>query len=186
MVFGDGGGVGGGGGRGRTLGTRMVGVAALEERVFSDIDDDPFAQFQSLQIVLLAAVSSLIGLSFNGPGLGLAAALVLGVRWWLMAKVLVELGNRWLPAHLEPVTQSRTLRVIGYAQTPMFLALLFPIPIVGVVIWIIINAWTIAAMNVGVKQLLPGVPLSRYGWLLGAAAIPQVVLLIIALVSGGV
>ena len=163
----------------------MVGVAALEERVFSDIDGDPFAQFQALQIVLLAAVSSLIGLSFNGPGLGLAAVIILGGRWWLMAMVLVQLGNRWLPAHLEPITQNRTLRVIGYAQTPMFLAFLFPVPIAGVVIWIVINIWTIAAMNVGVKQLLPGVPFSRYGWLLGAAAVPQVVLLVLALLTSG-
>ena len=168
---------GGGGGRGRTLGTRMIGVAALEQRVFRDIDEDPFAQFQSVQIVLLSAVASLFGL---GAGLGLAAAIVIGVRWWLMAEILIRLSGQWLPDRADTVTQARALRVIGYAHTPMFLALLFPIPNVGPVIWIVISAWFIAAMNVAIKQLLPGVPLSRYAWLLGAAAIPQIVLLILA------
>ena len=167
----------GGSGRGRTLGTRMIGVAALEQRVFRDIDEDPFAQFQSVQIVLLAAVASLFGL---GAGLGLAAAIVIGVRWWVMAQILIRLGGQWLPDRAEAVTQARALRLIGYAHTPMFLALLFPIPNVGPVIWIVISAWFIAAMNLAIKQLLPGVPLSRYGWLLGAAAIPQIVLLIVA------
>ena len=168
------------GGRGRTLGTRMIGVAALERRVFRDIDEDPFAQFQSVQIVLLAAVASLFGLTVGGTGIGLAAAIVIGVRWWAMAQILARLGGQWLPDRAEAVTQARALRLIGYAHTPMFLALLFPIPNVGPVIWIVISAWFIAAMNVAIKQLLPGVPLSRYGWLLGAAAIPQIVLLIVA------
>ncbi len=171
---------GGGSGRGRTLGTRMIGVGFLEQRVFRDIDEDPFAQFQSVQIVLLSAVSSLIGLTVGGPGIGLAAAIVIGVRWWLMAKILTRLGGRWLPDRADTVTQARVLRLIGYAHTPMFLALLFPIPNVGPVVWIVISAWFIAAMNVAIKQLLPGVPLSRYAWLLGAAAIPQIVLLILA------
>ncbi len=171
---------GGGGRRGRTLGTRMVGVAALDRQVFRDIDDDPFAQFQSLQIVLLSAVSSLIGLTVGGQGLGLAAAIVIGARWWLMANILVRLGGQWLPNHADPITQSRASRLIGYAHTPMLLALLFPIPFVGAVIWIVINAWSIAAMNVAIKQLLPGVALNRYAWLLGAAVIPQIVLLILA------
>lgn len=171
---------GGGSRRGRTLGTRMVGVAILDQQVFSDIDEDPFAQFQSVQIILLSAVSSLIGLTAGGPGLGLAAAIVIGVRWWLMANILTRLGGHWLPNRADPVTQGRASRLIGYAHAPLFLAMLFPIPIVGPVIWIVINAWTIAAMNVAIKQLLPGVALSRYAWLLGAAAIPQIVLLLLA------
>ena len=170
---------GGGRGRGRTLGTRMVGVAALEERVFSDIADDPFAQFQSLQIIILAAVSSLIGLSVGGPGFGLAAAIVIGARWWAMTRILTWLGARWFPTRTDLITPSRASRLIGYAHTPLFLAMLFPIPIAGMVVWIVANTWSIAAINVAIKQLLPGVELRRYVWLLVAAAIPQIVLLIL-------
>ncbi len=172
---------GGNGRRGRTLGTRMVGVLALERQVFRDIDDDTFAQFQSQQIIILAAVSALVGLAaVGGSGVGLAAAIVIGARWWLMTRILASLGGQWLPGRADGITNDRASRLIGYAHTPMMLAMLFPIPIVGPVVWIVINAWTIAAMNVAIQQLLPGVALNRYSWLLGAAAIPQIVLLILA------
>ncbi len=174
----------GGGRRGRTLGTRMIGVLALERQLFRDIDDDPFAQFQSQQIVMLVAVSTLVGLTatVGGPRVGLAAAIVIGARWWLMARILARLGDQWLPAGADVITHSRASRLIGYAQAPIMLAMLFPIPVVGPLVWIVINAWSIAAMNIAIQQLLPGVALNRYLWLLGAAALPQIVLLMLALV----
>lgn len=177
---GSGSGSGRGSGRGRTLGTRMVGVASLDQKVFADIDDDPFAQYQAVQIVLLSAVSSLIGLTVGGPGLGLAAAIVIGVRWWAMTRIITRMGERWLPNHAKPVTRGRAARLTGFAHAPLFLALFFPIPIVGMILWVVINAWSIASMNVAIKQLLPGVEIGRYAWLLGAAALPQIVLLFLA------
>lgn len=171
---------GGGGRRGRTLGTRMIGVLALDRQVFRDVDGDTFAQFQSQQIILLAAVSSLFGFAVFGQGLGLAAAIVIGARWWLMTRILARLVGQWLPDRADGIANDRASRLIGYSHAPLLLALLFPIPILGPVIWIVINAWSIVAMNIAIQQLLPGVPLSRYAWLLGAAAIPQIVLLILA------
>lgn len=166
----------------RTLGARIVGVMAFNKAVIGDIYDDDFSDMQAGQIVLMAAISIMIGLVVAGPGFAFIGALVVGVRWWVISELIARHGVEEHPDRPDDFTRKRAMRVVGYSSGPLLFTFLFAIPLVGPITWAIVNAWSFTSLTVGARVILGDPPLSKIALILAIGGIPQLVLLIGALI----
>ena len=171
-------------GRSRTLGTRIVGVAGFNRNYYEDIDGDEFADYQAQQVVLIAAIAVLVGLVAAGPEIGFLGVVVVGARWWVISKMIAAKGVELFPERAEEYTRKRMMRVVGYSTGPLFLTLFFPIPLVGPIIWVVLNAWSLTALAIGTRVILGDLSLREMAPILAVGGIPQLLLLIAALAIG--
>ncbi|NQW18457.1 MAG: hypothetical protein HQ478_13315 [Chloroflexi bacterium] len=162
----------------RTLGTRLVGVAGFNLKVYRDIDDDEFADYQAQQIVLMAAIAVLVGLVAAGPVFGFLGVLVVGARYWIISSMIARKGAAYFPGRADEFTRKRAMRLVGYSTGPLLLALFFAIPLVGPISWFVLNLWSVTALAVGTRVILGDPPLRDIAVILAVGSIPQLVLLI--------
>ncbi len=171
-------------GRSRTLGTRIVGVASLKRNYYEDIDGDDFADYQAQQVVLIAAISVLVGLVAAGPAFGFIGVVIVGARWWVLSKMIAAKGIELFPGRADEFTNKRIRRIVGYSTGPLFLTLIFPIPIVGPISWVLLNAWSLAALGLGTRVILGDLSLREMAPILAVGGVPQLLLLIGAIAVG--
>lgn len=170
--------------RSRTLGTRMVGVAGFNRAYYEDIDGDDFADYQAQQIVLIAAISVLVGfVAAAGPIVAFSAIIVVGGRWWVISSMIARKGVELFPERPDDITRKRVMRLVGYSTGPLFFALLSSIPNFGIgpIIWIFLNVWSLAALAMGMRVILGEVPARELTNIFLVAGVPQLLILIAAL-----
>lgn len=129
---------------------RILGVFRLNSQTFEEIEHDPAATTQAAIIVAIVAV-------LNGIGSGTGTAIAGGnffasffttllwafIGWFVWAGVTYFVGTTLLGGR---ATISEMLRVIGYAQAPLFLSI---IPCVGFVIG---GIWALIAGFIAIRQ----------------------------------
>jgi hypothetical protein len=167
----------------RTLGTRIVGVLGFNKAVFRDIYEDDFSDFQAQQMVLMAAISIMIGLIVAGPTFAFIGAIVIGLRWLVISEMIARQGVEEYPNRAEDFTRKRAMRIVGYSSGPLLLTFFFAIPIVGPITWVVLNAWSLTAIAVGARVILGDPPMSKIAVMLAIGGIPQLALLIGALIA---
>lgn len=135
---------------------RLLGAAALDSAIYEEVESDTAATGQAMAVVLLSSLA--MGIGAHGLGGDVSTIAVFGVialiTWAAWALLMFEIGTGLLP---EPQTHSspdELLRVLGFAATPGFAAVLGVVP--GITIPVLVGAWiwTIAAMVVGVRHAL--------------------------------
>ena len=140
-----------------TFPRRMLGAAALNRRIYEEVEADGGATGQAVGVVLLASVAGGIGLL--GLGVPSSQALVSGivgafVAWTAWASLTYLIGTKLLP---EPQTQAdvgQLLRTTAFASAPGVLRLLGVIPFIGLTVYAIASVWMLLAMIVAVRQAL--------------------------------
>jgi hypothetical protein len=140
-----------------TFPRRMLGAAALNRRIYEEVEADGRATGQAVGVVLLASVAGGIGLL--GLGVPSSQALVSGivgafVAWTAWASLTYLIGTKLLP---EPQTQAdvgQLLRTTAFASAPGVLRLLGVIPFIGLTVYAIASVWMLLAMIVAVRQAL--------------------------------
>ncbi len=171
-------------GRSRTLGTRIVAIASFKRDYYEDIDGDDFADYQAQQVVLIAAISVLVGLVVAGPAIGFIGVVVVGARWWVLSKMIAVKGVELFSERADEYTRKRMMRIVGYSTGPLFFTLIFPIPIIGPIGWVLLNAWSLAALGMGTRVILGDLSLREMAPILAVGGVPQLLLLIGAIIVG--
>ena len=97
-------------------------------------------------------------------------------------EVIARQGVEEYPERPEDFTRKRAMRVVGYTSGPLLLTFFFAIPIVGPITWTVLNVWSLVALAVGAKLILGDPPMSKIAVILVVGGIPQLALLIGALI----
>jgi len=140
-----------------TFARRVFGAAALDRRIYEEVEADVRANSQAVAIVLLASIAGGIGVlglapqSLQSLVMGVAGSLIGWIAW---AALTYLIGTHLLP---EPQTRAdvgELLRTIAFASAPGLFRILALIPVVGLTVYVVASAWMLLAMIVAVRQAL--------------------------------
>ena len=140
-----------------TFAQRVFGAAALDRRIYEEVEADVRSNGQAVAVVVLASVSG--GIGVLGLGAQTPQSLALGIvgsliGWLAWAALTYLIGTHLLP---EPQTRAdvgELLRTIAFASAPGLLRVLAVIPVLGLTIYAIASVWMLLAMIVAVRQAL--------------------------------
>lgn len=166
----------------RYLAGRMLGAARLDGAVFRAVRDDRFATFQTLQVVLLAALSAAMSGTLPGrdPRIALVAVIVAWLAWVYFAHMAATRALRLADG---PSDWNRLLRTAGMALTPAILLLFSRIPIAGLAFFVVALGWTAVAMTAAVRHTYDeatwakAIQASLVGWLTAGIVYAAIVLI---------
>jgi hypothetical protein len=136
---------------------RIVGAAALNPRIYEEVEADRGATAQAIVVVLLASVATAIGLPGVDPlspvsiGVGLAGAIAGWIAWAILTYTI---GTRLLPEPQTRADAGELLRTLAFAASPGMLRVLGVIPQLAVAVYAVTAVWMLAAMIVAVRQAL--------------------------------
>lgn len=133
---------------------RIIGAAALDPAIYEEVEADRSAAGQAIVIVLASSIS--IGIGVHGAvasSVAFFSALAL-VSWAAWALVMFEVGARILPAPGTRTNVGELLRTIGFATTPGLAGILAVIPGSAIPVFVLVWAWMLAAMVVGIRHAL--------------------------------
>lgn len=129
---------------------RILGVFQLDVQTFEDIEHDTTATGQAAGVVAIAAVCQAIGrsisagLSGGGTGVSFLAVLVAAfVGWVIWAALTYWIGTSLFEGEAD---LGEMLRVIGFAQAPLILAI---IPCLGALVG---GIWALVAGFIAIRQ----------------------------------
>ena len=170
---------------------RMLGAARLNVQTYEDVEHDGGATLQALLVVILVSAASVAGQLIGGTDDGVAWAIGIGVirgvvSWALWALFTWMIGATLLKTEQTEANWGQLARCTGFAQTPGILNVLFFIPILGGIIYLVALLWTIMCMIVAVRQSLDYTSSWRAFFVILIAFIPVFILNgIVFLLTGG-
>ena len=140
-----------------TFARRVLGAAALDRRIYEEVEADIRSNGQAVAVVVLASVAG--GIGVLGLGAQTPQSLFVGIvgsliGWLAWAALTYLIGTHLLP---EPQTRAdvgELLRTIAFASAPGLLRVLAVIPVLGLTIYSIASVWMLLAMIVAVRQAL--------------------------------
>ncbi len=138
-----------------SLQDRVMGAMRLQATTFEDVEHDPSATPQAAMVVVAVAVSGALA-SFGSIGIGGALAMILLqlIGWVLGSFVVLIVGTKLFPGKNTEADLGQMLRTMGFAQSPGIFNLLTGIPILGWLVWGVIQIWVIVSMVIAVRQAL--------------------------------
>jgi hypothetical protein len=135
---------------------RVAGVLQLQPATFEEIEHDTSAITQAAIVVGAAAVARGLGLF---PYLGLWAVrffvmtiVFAFIGWVVGSAVLWAVGTKVMPGKNTEADIQQMMRLTGFAQAPMILAIFRIIPFLGWLISIVGAIWSLACLVVAVRQ----------------------------------
>jgi hypothetical protein len=136
---------------------RLIGILKLDVDTYEEIEHDQEATQQAFMVVVGVAVLGAMGQGLSGGAsigglFGAAVALLLGViGWWTGAWVTYKVGTSLFQGDAD-ATLPEMLRVLGFAQAPMALGVLAPIPVLGPLASFVGGIWSLCTYFVAVRQ----------------------------------
>ncbi|MSP13652.1 MAG: hypothetical protein EXR62_11940 [Chloroflexi bacterium] len=138
---------------------RMVGVLQLRTGVYEEVEHDINATVQAFVVVVLVALSSVIGFAlsgaFGGHGIGIGKAIgiiVAEIAGWLIWSYLTYLiGTRFFHG---VASYRELLRTVGYADAPGILTIFRFLPFFGGILLVLSVVWRVVAGILAVRQAL--------------------------------
>ena len=137
-----------------SLVNRMMRAAAMDTRVYEEVEADESALGQAAVVVALASVAAGIGGVEEGGAGFVSAAMGALIGWCIWAFLIYTVGTNLFP---EPQTKSnfgQLLRTIGFASSPGLLRVLGIIPFLGGLVLFAVSIWMLCTMVVAVRQAL--------------------------------
>ena len=143
----------------------MVSTMRLDEKVISELQQDPAATYQAVGVVAIASIATAVHI----PGSGLVFLLLVIVRvivWWLLGSLLMYvigttvlkvIGTTGLTGQTaQDIRYSNVLRGVGFSLSPrIFRIFLFIEPFsIGQVIFYLVTFWQFACMVVSLRSSL--------------------------------
>ena len=164
----------------------MIRAARLDVQLYEEVEADQGAMGQATTVVVLSAVAA--GVGSGGAGL---FAIVLGaiaalVGWYVWAFLTYFIGTRLLPEPQTRADQGELLRTIGFSSTPGVLRVFGIIPGLMPLVFSVTGVWMLVAMIIAVRQALDynstlrAVGVCLIGWLVQAAILVAVTILVTA------
>jgi hypothetical protein len=165
---------------------RMIRAAALDARLYEEIEADPRLVTQASVVVILAGLAAGTAAGWPDVGIILLATAFTLAGWFAWAAVTAVVGMRLLP---EPSTRSsfgELLRTIGFAASPGLLHLLGLLPAARLPASAAALVWMLAATVVAVRQALDyrstarAVVVCALGWIIQVAVAVVILMLFVA------
>ncbi|GAB3671868.1 YIP1 family protein [Salinisphaera aquimarina] len=162
---------------------RMIGAAKLDVPTYEEVEHDSGATGQAAIVVVLAAIATGIGAMAGGSiKLFLFAAIAALLGWLIWAAIIWVVGTKLLPEAQTEADLGQLLRTLGFAASPGLLRIFGFLPVIGGLVFLVVNIWMLVTMVIAVRQALDynstwrAVGVCLIGWL--------VQLLILGLLGG--
>lgn len=138
-----------------SLQDRVIGAMRLQATTFEEVEHDASATPQAAMVVVAVAVSATLA-SFSSLGIGGALAMVVFqlLGWVIGSYVVLMVGTKIFPGKNTEADLGQMLRTMGFAQSPGIFNLLTGIPVLGWLVWAVIQIWVIIGMVIAVRQAL--------------------------------
>lgn len=137
---------------------RMLRAAKLDAAFYEMVEADPSYLRESFLVVVVAAVTSGIGMTIAYPGetVGRLLTGILGTLFFWVAWAGITL---WVGTNITDTSETRSdmgemLRVLGYAHTPQVLIFFVFIPVLGPLLASAASLWSLLAGIVAIRQAL--------------------------------
>jgi hypothetical protein len=133
---------------------RIIGVLYLDDGAFKEIEHSQRATSEAALIVVVVALLSGLGygLGVDRFATGFLATVVWAiVAWFLWAAITYFIGTK---LYKGDSTMSEMLRVTGYAHAPRAFHVFAFIPVIGLIVPLLVAAWSLGAAYVGIKEAL--------------------------------
>ena len=131
---------------------RILGILKMDRQTYKRIAADPHALPQAAGIVVAAAIANGIAQNREG-GLGFLGGFLAGVIGWVVINAVVTWLGRMVAEPGAEFSFQSALRLLGYAQAPMVLLALAPLPGVGGIIDLAASVWALFAYVIAVQVL---------------------------------
>ena len=134
---------------------RIIRAAMLDSNLYEEVEADKGALGQAMAIVVFSSIAAGIGLyktgGFSGIITGTMASLI---SWYVWAYLTYFIGTKFLPEAQTQADLGELLRTIGFSTSPGLLRVLYFIPGVGVLMFLMASLWMLVAMVIAVRQAL--------------------------------
>ncbi len=134
---------------------RMIGAAKLDVPTYEEVEHDKSATAQAALVVVLAAIATGIGVMAGGSlQLFVMAAIAALIGWVIWAAIIWLVGTKLLPEAQTEADIGQLLRTLGFASSPGLLRVLGFIPIIGGLVFAVVQVWMLITMVIAVRQAL--------------------------------
>lgn len=169
----------------RSITSRMMGAAKLQDATYEDVEHDESATAQAATVVVVTSVLAGIGTGFQGGVVGITVGIVGAlIAWAVYAWIAYFLGTTILKGAATQATWGQVARGLGFAQAPRALLVLAFIPALAAILGLIVAIWVIATTVVALRAALDFSTMRALGTALLAAIAQAVVFGIVAAVAG--
>lgn len=134
---------------------RMIRAAKLDADLYEEVEADKSAIKQAIIVVVLSSVAFGIGtIDLYGIKGVISITVISLITWFLWAYVVYFIGVKILPTPETKSDHGELLRTIGFSHSPGVLRILLIIPLIGPLIFFVVEIWTLVAMVIAVRQAL--------------------------------
>jgi hypothetical protein len=130
---------------------RVVGAMRLNVATFEEVEHDAAATAQAAMVVGAAALSAGLASGTSHALFGVVAGLI---GWAIGSFVVLIVGTKLLPGKNTQADYGQMLRTMGFAQAIGLFGILTIIPLLGYLVWFVIQVWVLVAMVIAVRQAL--------------------------------
>ncbi len=126
-------------------------AALLNENVYHDFDEDPYATGRGRLVLGLALLAAAIGAAGSGPASMLVHVPAFALGWAAFALTVYTMGTQAFPGRRSPETLPKLVRVLGLATAPALLLVMGVVPVYGPLfvlaayIWLLLTTATAVA-----------------------------------------
>jgi hypothetical protein len=137
-----------------SYGDRLRGALMLDPRTYRDVEQDVDANGQAALTVVLAALSSGIGVILGQDWLQDTVGVVISsiLQWVVFSFVAYWVGASLFSTGQTSVTPGQVLRTIGFAQAPKLLLIVSVVPLLGWIVGLIVFFWFLAAAILALRE----------------------------------
>jgi hypothetical protein len=157
---------------------RMIRAAKLDVQLYEEVEADPSAMTQAMNVVVLAGVAAGIGSSkimgVSGIIWGSVSALA---GWFIWSYITYIVGTKLLPEPQTKANYGELLRTIGFSSSPGLIRVLGILPGLGGIVVVGSSIWMLAAMVIAVRQALDfrstgrAIGVCLVGWIIQGLAV---------------
>ena len=171
----------------RSLISRMVGAAQLNEAVYEDVERDVDATSQAALVVAIVAVCAGIGQLRDGGIFGLIFGVIGAFLGWIVwAAITYWVGKTIFGTTNTRVTLGEMLRTLGFSHSPGVLRILGFIPTLGPLISFVAGIWMLITGIVAIRAAMDfstgrAIGTAIVGWLIAVLVVAAFALIGVSL-----
>lgn len=133
---------------------RLMRIIQFDEDVWEEIEYDEEAETEAAAVVVIAALLSALGAAIARASVGvfiLQLLSVIAVSWLLWSAVTMLVGTQLFDAQTD---FREMIRMLGYANAPLALGILSPIPCLGAIIGLVGSLLALVLGFLALRQAL--------------------------------
>ena len=154
----------------------MVGAARLDSQTFEEVSADQTATRQALLVLLIAALTSGLGIGHRTGALPLFV-FNWGIAWATWVLIIYVLSTTLFRVPDTVPDWGQLVRTTAFAQAPVVFMIFGLIPVPGTIVFVLfslVTVWQVAAMTVATRQALGYQSMFRAAIVVVAGVVPLI------------